>query len=369
MPTSTMQQLSDLGQSVWLDFISRPLLETGKLKQLIQLGLRGMTSNPSIFNQSIGTTHDYDEQIILLKQKGKSTFDIYDALTINDIQQATDQFKGVYEQTKGLDGYVSLEINPLLANKVDEQIREGKRLFAKVNRPNVMIKVPSTKEGFPVIEELIASSINVNVTLLFSLEQYVNTTHAYWRGLKRLAQKTNELSKVRSVASIFISRVDTVIDELLEKRSAEAKNLKGKAAVANARIIYEEYKKLFESNEFKALKAKGANVQRVLWGSTSTKNPSYNDVKYVEELIAVDTINTIPEKTLNCFLDHGKVKDAFQSNINEAKKVISALEHESISIDDVCKNLLKDGLKAFNDAFETLQHSLEKKAQQLSLAK
>ena len=369
MSTSTMQQLSDLGQSVWLDFISRPLLETGKLKQLIQLGLRGMTSNPSIFNQSIGTTHDYDEQITLLKQKGKSIFDIYDALTINDIQQATDQFKSVYEQTKGLDGYVSLEINPLLANKVDEQIKEGKRLFAKVNRPNVMIKVPSTQEGFPVIEELIASGINVNVTLIFSLEQYVNTAHAYWRGLKRLVQKTNDLSHVRSVASVFISRVDTIIDELLEKRSAEAKNLKGKAAVANARIIYEEYKKLFESGEFKTLRAKGANVQRVLWGSTSTKNPSYKDVKYVEELIAVDTINTIPEKTLNCFLDHGKVKDAFQNNVNEAKKVISALDQQNILIDDVCKNLLKDGLKAFDDAFETLQHSLEKKAQQLSLAK
>ncbi|HLF19124.1 MAG TPA: transaldolase [Candidatus Omnitrophota bacterium] len=376
MSQSTMQQLAQHGQSAWLDFISRSMLDSGKLEELIQNGLRGMTSNPSIFNNAIGQTNEYDEQIIKYKHQGKSTFEIYDELTIKDIQEACDLFAEVYKKTNRLDGYVSLEINPKLANKVGEQIDEGLRLFKKVKRPNCMIKVPSTQEGFPVIEELIANKVNVNVTLIFSLEQYMETVQAYFRGLDRLSKKVNDLSVVRSVASVFVSRIDTLVDkqlsELLSKEKDETKKaklqqLKGKAAVANCRIIFEKFKQLFFSDEFKRLFDKGANEQRVLWGSTSTKNPEYKDIKYVTELITKPTINTIPEKTLYAFLDHGEVKEAFAYPVEAAEETIEELRQCGIDIDKVCLKLLDDGVVAFEDAFEALMHSIEKKAAQLSL--
>lgn len=375
MPKSTIQQLAEHGQSIWLDYISRPLLDTGKLKALIDQGLRGMTSNPSIFNQAIGSSNDYDRKIVELKTKGKTTFEIYDALTIKDIQDAADQFKGVFEATKGLDGYVSLEINPLLADKIEEQAQEGIRLFDAVKRKNVMIKVPSTDQGFPVIEELISRGINVNVTLIFSLAQYEKTVAAYFAGLKRLSKNTNDLSSVRSVASVFISRIDSTIDKTLDDfiknekdatRQSQLRALKGKAAVANSRIIFERFKKLFNGQEFQALKSKGANIQRVLWGSTSTKNPDYSDVKYVTELIASPTVNTLPEKTLMAFLDHGQVKEAFDYDVKQAEDVVARLKKHNIDVNQVCAQLLIDGVNAFNQAFEELQSTLEKKAEQLS---
>ena len=378
MSKSTLQQLADYGQSAWLDYISRSLIESGKLKKLIDLGLRGMTSNPSIFNQSIGSTNEYDAAISRLKNANKSTFEIYDELTIKDIQDAADCFLPVYEKTKKLDGYVSLEINPLLANKIKEQADEGLRLFKKVNRPNLMIKVPSTKSGFDVIEELIANGINVNVTLIFSLEQYIQTVKAYFRGLKRLSQKEENLSHVRSVASVFVSRVDTTIDAILDAKIKNEKDkikqiklgsLKGRAAVANSRIIFEKFKEMFASDEYKQLFKKRANVQRVLWGSTSTKNPQYSDVKYVSELIVKPTVNTIPEPTLNAFLDHGKVKDAFHYDASEAESIIQTLKDEGILINQICAKLLDEGLVAFDKAFETLLQSIEKKAAQLVPAK
>ncbi len=375
MSKPILNQLADFGQSIWLDYISRPLIETGKLKGLIDQGLRGMTSNPSIFNQAIGSSQDYDDKITQLKRQGKSTFEIYDELTIKDIQDATDIFKQVYDKTKGLDGYVSLEINPLLANKIEEQMLEGIRLYKKVSRPNVMIKVPSTDQGFPVIEELIAQGINVNVTLIFSLRQYEKTAEAYLKGLKRLSAKTADLSKVRSVASVFVSRIDTTIDKMLDDKIAAEKDsvkknklaaLKGKAAIANSRLIFERSKELFAGEEF--TKLHGANVQRVLWGSTGTKNPAYSDIKYVTELIASPTVNTIPEPTLNAFLDHGKVSDAFQYfSATDAQNIISALKANGINVDDVCATLLKDGCVAFDKAFEALLTSIEKKAEQLAV--
>jgi len=264
MSISTIQQLAEFGQSVWLDYINRPMLENGELQERIKNGLRGMTSNPSIFNNAIGNSSDYDEKIIELKNSGKSTFEIYDELTIRDIQGACDILKEVYESTNGLDGYVSLEINPLLAKKVDEQIEEGLRLFNKVNKPNIMIKVPSTDEGFKVFEELISQGVNVNVTLIFSLLQYIETVDAYFNGLRRLAEKSEDLSKVRSVASVFVSRVDTVVDKLIEEKLMEQddeqaklqlQQLKGKAAVVNCRIIFEKYQELYEDEEFKELEA------------------------------------------------------------------------------------------------------------------
>ena len=329
MSKSPIQQLAEFGQSPWLDYISRPLLETGELQKQIDNGLRGMTSNPAIFNKAIGSSKDYDEKIIDLKNAGKSTFEIYDALTIQDIQDAADIMQSVYEDTKGLDGYVSLEINPLLANKVDEQVKEGIRLYEEVDRKNVMIKVPSTPSGITVFEELIARGINVNVTLIFSLQQYVDTVYAYFRGLKRLSKTRDDLSGVRSVASVFISRIDSSVDKLIDQRMSTAneeeknklQSLLGKAAVSNARIIFEEFKSLFGSDEFQQLFDKNANVQRVLWASTSTKNPEYSDIKYVTELICKPTVNTIPGNTLEAFADHGVVKDGFENfTADDAKK-------------------------------------------------
>lgn len=374
MPKSTIQQLAEYGQSIWLDYINRPMLENGELKSRINNGLRGMTSNPSIFNKAIGTTHDYDQEIIRLKSEGKTTFEIYDALTVKDIQDAADCFKGVYEQTGGLDGYVSLEINPLLAAKVEEQRKEGVRLYKKVNRPNVMIKVPSTKQGFLVIEELIAEGINVNATLIFSLKQYEKTAMAYLDGLKRFKAGGGDISKVRSVASVFVSRVDSVVDARLKEKIASAKDqsskdkaasLLGKAAVANCRVIFEKYKEIFSCDEFNHLQSDGANVQRVLWGSTSTKSPEYSDIKYITELITRPTVNTVPEPTLKAFLDHGTVQEAFGNPAEEALQVLDQLSDMGIHIVDVNNQLLVDGCAAFDEAFEDLLKSVENKASSL----
>jgi transaldolase len=368
-----LHELTEFGQSAWLDYIDRSLLDSGKLRKLIDQGLRGMTSNPSIFNQAISKSADYDKKIIQLKEDGKTTFEIYDELTVQDIQDACDIFKPVYDQTEGLDGYVSLEINPELANDTNASIQEGKRLFIKVNRPNVMIKVPATDAGFPVVEDLIAGGVNVNVTLIFSFDQYVQTVDAYFRGLERAIKKGIDVSRVRSVASVFVSRIDTAIDKLIDEECEDAdevtvsklKSLKGKAAVANCRIIFEKSKELFSGMRFTALFDEKANVQRVLWGSTSTKNRDYPDVKYVEELITKPTVNTIPESTLHAFMDHGMVKDAFANDPKEARDVITVLRDMDIEIDDVCLLLLDDGVVAFEDAFQSLLNSIETKARQL----
>ena len=364
MSQTTLHQLADFGQSAWLDYIDRPLLVTGKLQKLIDQGLRGMTSNPSIFNNAISNSSDYDKKIAELKTTGKSTFEIYDELTIKDIQDACDIFAPVFEKTSRLDGYVSLEINPQIANNTEASIREGKRLFIKVDRPNVMIKVPATEAGFPVIEELIASEMNVNVTLIFSLEQYVKTAEAYFRGLKRLEEAGGELSEVRSVASVFVSRVDTLIDKMLTDKS-----LQGRAAVANCKIIFEKFKELFQGGQFQALAKNKANVQRVLWGSTSIKNPEYSDIKYVAELIAAPTVNTIPEATLHAFLDHGKVKEALTGKFIDAQKLFTQLRGMNIDIDAVCAQLLTEGVAAFDKACVALFDAIEKKAAQLTAAK
>jgi len=374
---SSIQQLADYGQSIWLDYISRPLLETDKLKNLIKDGLRGMTSNPSIFNQAIGSSNDYDQKILELKNEGKATFEIYDALTITDIQDATDAFKGVYEITDRLDGYVSLEINPQLANNAEKSIKEGIRLFKEVNRANVMIKVPATPQGFPVIEELIAQGINVNATLIFSIQQYEETAKAYIRGLKRLDESGGDLSKVHSVGSVFISRIDSAVDQIIEEKlqqeidegnKEQLTSLVGKAAVANSRIIFENFKKLFDSEEFKGLAEKKANIQRVLWASTSTKNPEFPDIKYVTELITNPSVNTLPEKTLMAFLDRGEVKEAFNYEVECAEDIIKQLKAFDIDITAICISLLDGGVEAFEQAFETLFESLEKKSAQVSAA-
>jgi transaldolase len=361
-----IEQLGELKQSIWLDYISRSLITSGRLAQLIALGVTGMTSNPTIFDQAISSGNDYDDQIRGLKKTGKSVFEIYDAITIQDIQTAADIFKPIYERTKGLDGYVSLEINPQLAYKTQETIEEGKRLAQKVNRPNVMFKVPATDAGYEAIQALLALGINVNVTLIFSLEQYEKTAAAYLAGIQTLLKNKGDARSIRSVASVFVSRVDTVVDTLLEKITETQKtaSLKGKAATANANLIYCSYAHIFAGDEFKALERQGATVQRVLWGSTGTKNPAYSDIKYVAELIGKDTVNTVPEKTLEAFLDHGVVKETCSADGKGAHGVIAALSKLGIDINAVCAQLLADGVVAFEKSFLSLLAAIEKKSMQ-----
>ena len=370
MAQTTLHQLSELGQSVWLDYIDRDLLDSGKLKKLIGQGLRGMTSNPAIFEKAISNSKDYDEKILRLKESGKSTFEIYDELTIRDIQDATDIFRPVFDETGKLDGYVSLEINPQLANDTKASIGEGKRLFKKVNRPNVMIKVPATDAGFLVIEELLADGINVNVSLIFSLEQYVKTVDSYQRGIQRALDRGKDAGVIRSVASVFVSRVDSAVDKLIDDQLKQGgdkglKDLKGKAAVANCRRIFEKSKEVFGSEHFLHLFDKGANIQRVLWGSTSTKNPEYSDVKYVSELIAKQTVNTIPSNTLEAFLEHGEVAEAFGGDSAKAQEIIDRLFQNGIDIKKICIDQLDSGVDAFIKSFDTLLKNLETKAAQL----
>jgi len=370
MLETTIQKLANFGQSVWLDNISRKMIETGQLKKMVELGLRGMTSNPTIFDKTISSSNDYDETILGLSNLGKSTFEIYDDLTIKDIQDAADIFKPIYEKSERLDGYVSLEINPKLAYSSHDTTIEGKRLYQKVKRANIMFKVPATNEGFTAIEDLLARGINVNVTLIFSVEQYSKAAMAYMRGIKRLLENNGDASKVRSVASVFVSRIDTLVDKKISediKKENEGliKNklasFKGTAAIANSKLIYKKYLEILSSQEFKELADKGANIQRVLWGSTSTKNPAYSDIKYVTELIAKDTVNTMPEHTFEAFLDHGQVKEALSKDVGDALQILGALKGLGIDIDSVCAKLLREGVVAFENSFASLLNTIEAK--------
>ena len=362
-----VQELGDFGQSIWLDYISRPLLRTGKLKAMLEFGLLGMTSNPTIFNEAISTHTAYDEQIVKLAEAGKKPFDTYDAITIQDIQEAADIFRGVYEKTKFLDGYVSLEINPKLAMDTQGSIKEGLRLFKTVKRPNVMIKVPATDPGFPVITELLSQGVSVNVTLIFSLQQYEKTVQAYFSGIEKLLKMTKDLSRIRSVASVFVSRIDTQVDNALDQKMTQEQDeankkqmqsLKGKTAIANCAVIYQRFQSFFSKNTLPC------PVQRVLWGSTGTKNPLYSDIKYVSELITKDTVNTLPEKTINAFLDHGHVKAALTDS-REALVILGALRRYGIDIDQVCTKLLIDGVAAFEKSFDALIATIDQKARNL----
>jgi len=364
MTKTKLQEIAALGQSLWIDNISRSMITGGKLKSLIDQGLRGQTSNPTIFKQAISHSSDYDARIQQLAKDGKTTFEIYDELTIKDVQDAADLFRGVYESTQGLDGYVSLEINPQLGNELESQLKEGMRLWQKLNRPNVMIKVPATKNGLGVVEGLIAQGINVNVTLIFSAEQYQEVVWAYLRGLNHLAKNGRDMRQVRSVASVFVSRIDTSIDKKLDEN---LKSLRGMAAVANGEVIYHKFQKSFGSSEFNALKSKGANLQRVLWASTGTKDAQYSDIKYITELIAQDTVNTVPDKTLEAVLDHGIAKLAMPGDVAEAQKKLEQLRLAGIDIGMVCNQLLVDGLASFEKSFEELTTSIEEKQKSLSV--
>ena len=357
-------QLRECGQSPWYDYIRRGLITSGQLQTLIdQDGLMGMTSNPTIFEKAIAGSKDYDEALKHAASELTDVKKIYERVAIQDIQDAADVMKPVYESSKGRDGYVSLEVSPDLAFDTQGTIEEAVRLYEAVGRKNVMIKVPGTPEGLPAVEELLSRGININVTLLFSVVVYEQVAWRYIRGLERLAANGGDVGQMASVASFFVSRIDSLIDKQLEAKIKNESNagqraimegLLGKVAIANAKLAYQKFQEIFGSQDFQSLKAKGARVQRVLWASTGTKNPNYPDTLYVDQLIGPDTVNTMPEATFAAFRDHGTVKATIQEGLEEAKTTMQQLADVGISMDAVTQTLLVDGAKLFGDAFTQL---------------
>jgi len=355
-----VQEANRLGQSIWLDYIRRDLITSGELKKLVESGLSGMTSNPTIFQKAIAQSDEYDEalQAILKSSPDADIKTIYERLAVEDIQMVADILRPVYDETGGLDGFVSLECSPHLAYDTDNTIVEARHLWQLVNRPNVLIKVPSTPQGIPAIEKLISEGVNINVTLMFSLKHYEAVSHAYIRGIARNPHP----SSVASVASFFVSRVDTYVDKELEKMgTGEALALRGKAAIANSKLVYRRFREVFFGEEFAAERERGAQIQRVLWGSTSTKNPAYSDVMYVEGLIGPDTVNTVPLETLEAFRDHGQVRRTVDKGVKEAEELLGRLKKVRIDLDAITEQLQKDGVKAFADSFDQLLGALEEK--------
>ena len=363
--TNSLQQVQGLGQSVWYDDISRRLITSGELQGLIDLGVTGLTSNPTIFEKAISGSSDYDDSLLELARAGRETAEIYEHLTTEDIRAAADLLRPVHDLTEGADGYASVEVYPHLAHETEGTVREARRLYEALDRPNILIKVPGTLEGIPAIRRLIREGVSVNVTLIFSREIYAQVRGAYIAGLEDRAAAGGDLTRVASVASFFVSRVDAVVDGLLEELIGQGYNelnaLLGKAAVANARLAYRDFKETFESTRFERLREKGARVQRPLWGSTSTKNPAYSDVLYVEELIGRDTVNTMPDQTLKSFLDHGVAAETLGQDVNGGERVISSIEKAGVSLERVTATLLNDGIKAFADSFDQLMARLEEK--------
>ncbi|MBV8722291.1 MAG: transaldolase, partial [Candidatus Eremiobacteraeota bacterium] len=324
--SNQLQQLLEAGQSVWLDNIRRNMFASGELKRLIDQGLRGMTSNPSIFEKAIGAGNDYDDQLRELVGTEKNAEALFWDLAISDIQHACDAFSGVYKESGGNDGYVSLEVSPLLAHDTQGTIAMAQELWGRVGRPNVMIKIPGTKEGLPAIEECTYRGLNINVTLIFSIDMYEKAALAYVKGLKRRIAENKPVDTIRSVNSVFVSRIDTAVDKLLQDRIAKGENLQGllgKTGVAGLKLTYRKFKEIFEGDEFAPVKAAGGAVQRPLWASTSTKNPNYPDLMYVDTVVAPHTVNTMPPQTLDALLDHGKIAaDTVESDLRGAQEVL-----------------------------------------------
>ncbi len=367
---SKLKQLAALGQSLWLDFIRRSLFTTGELQTLVDDGLRGMTSNPTIFEKAIAGSEDYDDALRFMTANGRSVPEIYEALALDDIRCAADILLPVYKQTDGLDGYVSLEVNPHLAYDTQKTIAEARRLFAALDRPNVMIKVPATPQGLPAIEALIGEGVNVNVTLIFALDQYQAVIDAYLAGLERLAARGGDLAKVASVASFFVSRIDTAVDKALDNiaRDRPVAPLQGKAAIASAKVAYALFQKNLTGERWQRLAAQGARVQRPLWASTSTKNPAYPDTLYVDALIGPHTVNTVPPETLVAFRDHGTVALTLEQGVDEAHAHLAHLAQWGIDLAAITQKLLADGVIAFARSFDSLLASIEAKGEQLRSA-
>ena len=369
-----IHELAELGQAVWLDYIRRSFVTGGQLKALIDMGLRGITSNPTIFEKAIAHSSDYDADIQQLTARGKSVDEIFLTLTVEDIQLAADLLRPVYDRTKGADGFVSLEVNPTLARDSVGTLAEARRLWSLVNRPNLMVKIPATREGLPAIASAIAAGLNINVTLIFALERYDEVMEAYLSGLEQRLANGQPLDQISSVASFFVSRVDTKVDRLLQVlesqgglQAEQASRLMGHAAVANARLAYTRFEAIFRDQRFKRLYEHGAQVQRPLWASTSTKNPSYSDILYVQELIGSQTINTVPQETLEAFLDHGVVRLTLEEGKDQARQDLQSLDDLGISMVQVTQELEDEGVAAFSKSFISLIDSLTQKRQRLLL--
>jgi transaldolase len=369
MIMSKLTELEEIGQSIWLDYIQRSMITSGELKQLVGKGLKGVTSNPAIFEKAIAGSNDYDNDLKQLIKSDRSIEQIYEALAITDITLATDTLRVVYDSSNGKDGYVSLEVSPELADETEKTIAEARRLFESVNRPNVMIKVPATAAGLPAITELIGAGVNVNVTLIFSLENYKAVAAAYQAGLEKLAGTGpavaggHSIDKIASVASFFVSRVDSAVDKELE--AIGNSELAGKIAVANSKLAFAEYQNIVQKPRWQELAAKGARVQRVLWASTSAKNPAYPDNLYVDELIGPDTVNTLPPATLQSFMDHGRVAETLTRGLPEAQRQVAALKDLGIDLNAITRKLQDDGVVAFARPFAKLLESIAEKCKLL----
>ena len=371
MAKNALLQLKELGQVVWLDSIHRGQIVSGGLRKLVnEDGLTGETANPTLFDKAIAGTGDYDDAIRRLAQQGKSPLEIYETLAIEDVQMAADVFRPIHNHLNGADGFVSLEVSPKLAYDTQKSIQEAQRFFRALNRPNVMIKIPGTKEGVPAIEECLYQGININITLLFSIQAYEQVAFAYIRALERRGAEGKPIDRVASVASFFVSRIDTLADRLIQDRikttsdpaeKAKLESLLGKVAIANAKMAYQQFKSIFYQPRFLALKAQGARVQRPLWASTSTKNPNYSDVLYVESLIGPETINTLPLGTIDDFRNHGHVALTLEQDLSGARQILNTLEEVGLFLDDITQQVLTEGVNKFDESLDQLLKSIASK--------
>lgn len=367
---NTIERLTELGQSIWFDNISRGMIKKGELAALVQKGLRGVTSNPTIFDKAIGGSSDYDDQLkrLLEKSSDMDTDRIIEALMVKDIQDAADVLKPVFDRTKGGDGFVSIEVSPGNALDTRATMEEVRRLWKLVGRKNLMVKIPATREGLPAIEQMLSEGININITLLFAVDRYRAVANAYLAALEKRLAAGKPIDQVASVASVFVSRIDTMVDDMLQKKIAAGgadagtlRGLLGKVAVANTKITYQVFKEIFSGPRWEALKAKGAHLQRPLWGSTGTKNPAYSDLLYVDNLIGPHTVNTVPPKTWEAILDHGQPRPTVEENLDAARATLDALKKAGIDLNRVTDKLEQDGVASFKKSFDDLSRSLEEK--------
>lgn len=366
METNRVKKIHDFGQSIWLDFIDRKIMDSGEMQKLIdEDGVRGITSNPAIFEKAISSSSDYDEDIKSLATEKKSNEALFYAMAIKDIQRAADLFLSVYdEEIKGADGYVSLEVSPLLAMDTEGTVNQARELWKLVDRKNVMIKIPGTAEGLPAIKTCITEGININVTLLFGLKRYEEVTEAYISGLEARIASNQPVAEIASVASFFLSRIDVILDPILQQKGLS--HLKGEVAVASAKKAYEIYKRVFGSERFKKLEEKGAKPQRLLWASTGSKDPSFSDVKYVEALIGPKTVNTVPMETLEAYRDHGEPQSRLEEGLEHATQVLDELKNAGIDLDEITQKLEDEGIEKFNKPYNKLMEAIENQRKQLT---
>jgi transaldolase len=369
MNVNRLVRIQDFRQSIWLDFIRRKMLTTGELKRLVEEdGIRGVTSNPAIFEKAIAGSDDYHAAIQSLAREGKTTNDIYEILAIQDVRDAADTFRPLFDRLEGQDGFVSLEVSPHLARDTEGTVHEARRLWKALDRPNVLIKVPGTQEGLPAVRQLIGEGINVNVTLLFGLERYRSVAEAYIAGLEDRVAAGKPVDRVASVASFFLSRIDLLIDPVLETvkeqggpHAQKASQAQGQVAIASAKIAYQIYRDVFSSDRFRKLAHAGARTQRVLWASTSTKNPAYSDVKYVEALIGPDTVNTLPVETVDAYRDHGEPASRLEDGVEEARQVLAGLIDLGVDLQQATQQLEDEGIDKFVKPFDRLLVTLDEK--------